>query len=155
MSKANRQPVAFNQIVQSNRSGLANIARRSQALQSLQQQFAKVIDDDLRGHCRVVSYQQGVLSLSVDSPVWQWRLNMNKTAILAKLRQSGFTALTTLESQVKPTATIQSQQDSGFHVNRQISHQTATDLRQLAESTPEPLKSQLLKLASREKTKPA
>ncbi|WP_158100528.1 DUF721 domain-containing protein [Neiella marina] len=147
--------MAFNQIVQNNRSGLANIARRSQALQNLQQQFAKVIDDDLQAHCRVTSYQQGVLSLTVDSPVWQWRLNMNKAAILAKLRQSGFTALTTVESQVKPTTTLTQQQGSGFEVDRKISHQTASDLRQLAESTPEPLKSQLLKLAGHEKTKPA
>lgn len=155
MSKRSHKPVALTKLFQGARSELANIARHSQSLTTLQQAFSKALDADLAPHCHLVRYQNGVLTVHVDSPVWQWRLNMNKAAIITKLRQHGFRALTTLDSLVKPRNEPGTNQDSGFKVNRVMSHQSATDLRNLAESAPEPLKSQLLKLAAREKTKPA
>ncbi|MBW8189542.1 DUF721 domain-containing protein [Neiella marina] len=147
--------MALSKLFQGGRSELANIARHSQSLTTLQEAFANALDVDLAPHCHLVRYQNGVLTAHVDSAVWQWRFNMNKVRIIANLRQQGFRALTTLESHVKPRTLPSQTKDSGFKVNRIMTHQSASDLRALAESSPEPLKSQLLKLAAHEKTKPA
>ncbi|MCM2678786.1 DUF721 domain-containing protein [Echinimonas agarilytica] len=150
------KPIAVDELLQNSPQQIGQLFVRSRQLQQLQNRVRKALDDELAPHCQVISMHHGILTLEVDNPVWQWRLNMHRNAIVTTLRQQGMLSLSQIESKVSPKhSQAKAVSDSGYVVNREITQQSASDLRDLAERVPEPLKSKLLKLAEHEKTKPA
>lgn len=150
------KPTTINKLIKGDSSPLGQLFSHSKELQKLQQQLVKALDSELAPHCRALSFSQGILQVEVDSPVWQWRLNMLRTSLLSTLRKSGLSQLTSITCKVSPKVTATSPSgsapvESGFQVNRVMSHRSAEDLRELAQRVEEPLKSKLLKLAAREK----
>lgn len=150
------KPVTIDSLLNKGPDQLGRLFNHSKQLQGLQQKLQAALEPELAPHCRALSFSQGLLTLEVDSPVWQWRLNMQRGALIDQLRQKGLRQLSTITCKVSPNVTATSPSgsatvESGFQVNRIMSHRSAEDLRQLAEQMPEPLKSKLLKLADREK----
>lgn len=150
------KPVTVDKLLNKGPAQLNQLFTHAKQLQGLQQAVKACLDPELAPHCQALSFSQGLLTLEVDNPVWQWRLNMQRSALLAKLRQHGLTQLSSITCKVSPKITATSPSgsapvESGFQVNRIMSHRSAEDLRELAERMPEPLKSKLLKLADREK----
>ncbi len=153
---SSNRPQQLNRLLRANPK-LSHLLERTAGLLELQKIVRANLDPELAPHCRVLGYQQGILQLEVDSPIWQWRLNMNRSKLLQTLRYQGLSQLTTLTSKVSPKVMITTahgtQSSSGYQVDRNISAQSAEALEQLAERVPEPLRQQLLKLAAHKNDK--
>ncbi len=152
-----KKPQQVTSLLRNSSANMAKLFAGTEQLQRLQQQLNNALEDEVRGHCRVLSYRHGVIELELDSPVWQWRVNMGRSRLIEKLRQQGLHQLATIQSKVSPQVTItrdnKSSVSSGFFVDRKISSQTAEELLCLAARVPEPLKSKLVKLAEHKNDK--
>lgn len=151
------KPVTIDKLLTNGSKQLGQLVHQAQRLQHLQQQFVAVLEPELAPHCRALSFEKGLLWVEIDSPIWQWRFNMQRTELIKRLRENGLHGLSSVNCKVSPqiaitaSASAASPVISGFIVDRVMSHRSAQDLRELAEQVPEPLKAKLLQLAAREK----
>ena len=71
-------------------------------IKRLNQTLDAIIEAPLINHCRVAHWRDNVLVLAVDSSLWANRLRFEKLNLLNRLRQNGFSNVSSIDIIVQP-----------------------------------------------------
>jgi hypothetical protein len=86
-----------------NNQMLKHIYAKINQLKSLQIKFIDFLPEDIKPHCRVANFEQGILKIAVSSPVWAMRLRYIIPDLLSKMRRdAGIPQLSSIEQYVEP-----------------------------------------------------
>lgn len=136
-------------------SSLSQIQERINALSKLTYAVNELLPSPLKQQCRIANYRQGVLVIQVSSASWLTRLKYEQSNLLSTLRQKLLPSLSSIQYQIDPNMTVKVSQQVDSVKNVPIlgvmTPESAMCLYALAESAPDSLKKQLIKLANHAK----
>lgn len=121
---------------------LQRYAQFAAQLKQWQQLFADAAQRPLIEHCQLINVRDNKLIVEADSATWATQLKLQQGRIITHFQQDATVAVQTIEIKVKP------QLDRGALANSEKASRRERILR-LAETSQEPLKSELLKMAER------
>ena len=81
---------------------LASVLGNINRINQLSQTLSDALSAPLNQHCRAQSWQQGQLTILVDSPAWASKLRFEKSELMSYLRKNGFAGLTQVDIKVSP-----------------------------------------------------
>jgi hypothetical protein len=86
---------------------LCELVKKVEALTKLNQVVAAQLDPQLSKHCRVHSYEAGILTLSSSSPAWGHTLRFAESELLSRLRSyPEWCGLISIRSRVLPENSV-------------------------------------------------
>ncbi|OCG11423.1 hypothetical protein A9G09_10835 [Gilliamella sp. wkB292] len=140
----------------SQQSWLSEIKERTFALAKLADVINELLPSPLQQHYRIANYRQGVLILEVSSANWLTRLKYEQNHLLSGIRKKVLPSLSSIQFKINPDLLVGSSimSDNALKsasASRILTTQSATYLYSLAESAPDKLKKQLIKLANHAK----
>jgi len=131
------------------RSGYSRLLSHARALGELDAQLQKLIPAPLNEHCRILSLQDGVLTLAADSPVWTARLRFHGAQLVKQFSRQPAVTVRTVRVRVRPPH-VHRPQPAAPRLSSPCSPANAEVLQQTASTLSDPdLKSALLRLARR------
>ena len=135
---------------------LSKIQERIVALNQLTKVIDELLPSSLNKQYRVANYRQGVLVLEVSSASWLTRLRYEQSKLLSGIRKQILPSLSSIQYKINPDISSQhskmiNDSSKSVTITRALSLQSATYLSALAESAPDRLKKQLIKLANHAK----
>ena len=135
---------------------LSKIQERIVALNQLTKVIDELLPSSLNKQYRVANYRQGVLVLEVSSASWLTRLRYEQSKLLSGIRKQILPSLSSIQYKINPDICSQHSKmindtSKSVTITRALSFQSATYLSALAESAPDKLKKQLIKLANHAK----
>lgn len=135
-------------ILNHNSDLITRLMARARQLRRLENALMPVLQGELAHHVRLAGYQQGILTLLVDSPAWASQLRFSKPNLLKKLKNSDkFSEIADIIVKVAP---IDQSHDSVSHTIRVRSKQAKESLLSTADAVNnDALKDALKRLAQR------
>ncbi|AKJ41431.1 DUF721 domain-containing protein [Pragia fontium] len=139
---------------------LRNIQQRAIALIKLNKAVKALLPKQMHAFCRVSNYRQGMLILEVANASWLTRLRYEQQMLLSTLRSEILPSLVSIDIKINPKlSTNNSTAENLVHRYspdsqkeetpvRQLSEQSAQQLRELAARSPGKLKEKLERLAA-------
>jgi len=146
MSKQKKSYSSVGTIITSDNEALSHIVLKTQKLLKLQKELLSVLDPEIRGHCYLANFENGILFLAAESNVWATRLRFATPDLLKKLKPlKGFKDLNSIQCAVMmDDKNISSRKATPIEMNRE----NAEHLKALAKTIKnEKLKKSLLNLA--------
>ncbi|WP_115719984.1 DUF721 domain-containing protein [Gallaecimonas mangrovi] len=141
-------PSSLENLLNQSLSGLAELSRKASKLGALQQHYQQQVQGPLAAHSRVANLRGGVLVIDVASGAWLSQLRLQRSNILSQMRQIA-PSLTSLDLRINPSMVKAARNPIEQKPNqREISANTAAQLRELADSTDGKLSESLKKLAA-------
>ncbi|MBI0030318.1 DUF721 domain-containing protein [Gilliamella sp. B14384G15] len=135
---------------------LSEIKEKTFALNKLADVINELLPSLLRQQYRIANYRQGVLILEVSSASWLTRLRYEQSNLLSEIRKQILPSLSSIQYKINPDISSQyvkmiNDSSKSVTITRALSPQSAIYLSALAESAPDKLKKQLIKLANHAK----
>ena len=135
---------------------LSEIKEKTFALNKLADVINELLPSLLRQQYRIANYRQGVLVLEVSSASWLTRLRYEQSNLLSGIRKQILPSLSSIQYKINPDISCQhakmiNDSSKSVTITRALSPQSAIYLSALAESAPDKLKKQLIKLANHAK----
>ncbi|MFI8415189.1 DUF721 domain-containing protein [Serratia sp. NPDC078593] len=138
---------------------LHNVQQRAVALLKLNRAVKGLLPAQLHPWCRVANFRQGILVLETANASWMMRLRYEQPNLLSALRAQILPSLSSIDIRINPAlmakgsnqpqnsdkTTASGQSDAPM---RQLSEESAEQLRGLANRSPEKLRKTLERLAS-------
>ncbi len=128
-----------------------NIAQRAVALNRINTQVQKMIE--CQDQCRVANYRQGILILELSSSHWTWRLNYQKSHLIAHLKDNGLPNLKEIEFVINPSLMTATPHSEIPFERKPISEKTADNLNEVKKHASNKLQERLDNLAKLAKKK--
>lgn len=139
-------------------SMLQSIQQRAIALNKLNRAVQGVLPAQMHPWCRVANFRQGVMVIETANASWMMRLRYEQSSLLSALRAQILPSLTSIDIRINPTLAAKgknSAQESSSRTEseeksggRQLSAESAENLRAVASRSPEKLKAIIERLAS-------
>lgn len=127
--------------VQPQTQTLRNYAQFAAQLKQWQQLFRQVVPETLAAHCQVLNVRDNKLVVETDAATWATQLKFLQSDIITHFQQDAMPQLRQLDVRVKPASQQQATVASSLTRKER--------LLRLAETSDEPLKSELLKMAEK------
>ncbi|HHW4638352.1 TPA: DUF721 domain-containing protein [Yersinia enterocolitica] len=151
--------VLFDDAMAAENGPLHNVQQRATALLKLNRAVKGLLPSQLQPWCRVANYRQSVLVLETANASWLMRLRYEQPALLSALRAQILPSLSSIDIRINPSlmssghnhaqnATKSSQDPEKSPPLRQLSLESAKELRGLASRSPEKLRTILERLAA-------
>lgn len=140
----------------SQRTWLSEIKERTLVLSKLADVIDELLPSLLKLQYRIANYRQGVLVLEVSSASWLTRLKYEQSNLLSGIRKQMLPSLSSIQYKINPDISSQhskmiNDSSKDATIIRVLNPQSAIYLYALAESAPDKLKKQLIKLANHAK----
>jgi len=81
---------------------LGHLVHNLNRINRLNQIFSDLLESPISEHTKVAQFRENILVLAVDSGQWASRLRFEKLNLLTKLRQNGFSSISSIEIIVQP-----------------------------------------------------
>ncbi|ELI7920975.1 DUF721 domain-containing protein [Yersinia enterocolitica] len=151
--------VLFDDAIAAENGPLHNVQQRATALLKLNRAVKGLLPSQLQPWCRVANYRQSVLVLETANASWLMRLRYEQPALLSALRAQILPSLSSIDIRINPSlmasghnhvqnAVKSSQDPEKSPPLRQLSLESAKELRGLASRSPEKLRTILERLAA-------
>lgn len=151
--------VLFDDAVAAENGPLHNVQQRATALLKLNRAVKGLLPSQLQPWCRVANYRQSVLVLETANASWLMRLRYEQPALLSALRAQILPSLSSIDIRINPSlmasghnhvqnAAKSSPDPEKSPPLRQLSLESAKELRGLASRSPEKLRTILERLAA-------
>ncbi|HEI6845870.1 TPA: DUF721 domain-containing protein [Yersinia enterocolitica] len=151
--------VLFDDAIAAENGPLHNVQQRATALLKLNRAVKGLLPSQLQPWCRVANYRQSVLVLETANASWLMRLRYEQPALLSALRAQILPSLSSIDIRINPSlmasghnhvqnAAKYSQDPEKSPPLRQLSLESAKELRGLASRSPEKLRTILERLAA-------
>ncbi|MHA3594260.1 DUF721 domain-containing protein [Yersinia enterocolitica] len=151
--------VLFDDAIAAENGPLHNVQQRATALLKLNRAVKGLLPSQLQPWCRVANYRQSVLVLETANASWLMRLRYEQPALLSALRAQILPSLSSIDIRINPSlmasghnhvrnAAKSSQDPEKSPPLRQLSLESAKELRGLASRSPEKLRTILERLAA-------
>lgn len=137
---------------------LQSIQQRAIALNKLNRAVQGVLPAQMHPWCRVANFRQGILVIETANASWMMRLRYEQSSLLSALRAQILPSLTSIDITINPSLAAKgnnSVQQSSSQIEknetspgRQLSVESAENLRMVASRSPEKLKAIIERLAS-------
>ncbi|MCC3702659.1 DUF721 domain-containing protein [Rouxiella badensis] len=154
--------ILFDDATAAGQSPLRAVQQRAAALLKLNRAVKGLLPTQMQPWCRVGNYRQGVLVLEIANASWMMRLRYEQPALLSALRAQILPSLSSIDIRINPSLMAKSENlsqkdDADYQKQgvsqgplppvRQLSKQSADELRLLASRSPEKLRKALERLA--------
>lgn len=150
--------ILFDDATAAGQSPLRVVQQRAAALLKLNRAVKGLLPTPMQPWCRVGNYRQGVLVLEIANASWMMRLRYEQPALLSALRAQILPSLSSIDIRINPSLMVKTENLSQDNEKtgrskgplppvRQISKQSADELRLLASRSPEKLRKALERLA--------
>ncbi|MGY2798656.1 hypothetical protein ACVWV0_002832 [Ewingella americana] len=150
--------VLFDDASSADKSPLRLVQQRAAALLKLNRAVKSLLPTPMRPWCRVGNYRQGILVLEIANASWMMRLRYEQPALLSALRAQILPSLSSIDIRINPSLMVKMENASQINAKessvnseekpfRQLSAQSAEELRGLASRSPEKLRKALERLA--------
>ncbi|NMP27760.1 DUF721 domain-containing protein [Rahnella sp. SAP-1] len=150
--------ILFDDATAAGQSPLRVVQQRAAALLKLNRAVKGLLPPPMQPWCRVGNYRQGVLVLEIANASWMMRLRYEQPALLSALRAQILPSLSSIDIRINPSLMVKTENLSQDNEKtggskgplppvRQISKQSADELRLLASRSPEKLRKALERLA--------
>ena len=130
-------------------SDLDRLYQHTKLLLNLNKYLYNILDEPLNQHCQIANFDNSILTIFADSPVWSARLRYNTSSILNRMRtEFGINTLKTIRIKIKPIESL------AYTKHRKLILSSAASefINQVANTiSDEKLRSSLLKLAKHHK----
>jgi len=84
-------------------SDLKRLYQHTKLLLKLNKCLYNILDEPLNQHCRIANFDNTILTILADSPVWSARLRFNTSNILIRMRTDfGLDTLKTIRIKIRP-----------------------------------------------------
>ena len=151
--------VLFDDAIAAENGPLHNVQQRATALLKLNRAVKGLLPSQLQPWCRVANYRQSVLVLETANASWLMRLRYEQPALLSALRAQILPSLSSIDIRINPSlmasghnhvqnAAKSSPDPEKSPPLRQLSLESAKELRGLASRSPEKLRTILERLAA-------
>jgi hypothetical protein len=142
-------PKSLSNLFAKSEGSLANIAEKSQQLNSLNHYLVEAVGDTIAQKCRVSNYQQGILTLETNNSAFATRLNFMLPQILLNFRRNVLPDLADIYVKVVPNEHFyQAKEKKAPAKRRQLSQQASECITEAAANAPQSLKRKLERLAA-------
>lgn len=151
------RPQPLDNLFDDTSSLLRNVQQRAITLLKLNNAVKSILPTPLQAQCRVANYRSGILILETTNASWLMRLRYEQPNLLSTLRADILPSLASIDIRISPsfntnlsltTRSATSAADSAELPFRQLSLQSAEQLKELASRSPERLRKKLERLAS-------
>lgn len=150
--------VFFDDASATDKSPLHVVQQRAVALLKLNRAVKSLLPTSMQQCCRVGNYRQSILVLEVANASWMMRLRYEQPALLSALRAQILPSLSSIDIRINPALMVKMENSTqntikntgSSHLEapmRQLSAQSAEELRGLASRSPEKLRKALERLA--------
>lgn len=128
--------------VQPQTQTLQHYAQFAAELKQWQLLFRRIVGSPLAEHCQLLNVRDGQLIVRANAASWATQLKLQQSAIITHFKQDAMIAVKTMDIQIKPGQDAVSYSQTEPLTRRQR-------ILQLAETSQEPLRSELLKIAEK------
>ena len=142
------KPLVFSTLI-NQANGLDKLSQHAKFILNLNKYLYNILDEPLNQHCQIANFDNCILTILTDSPVWSTRLRYNTSFILNRMRKEfDLKTLKTIRVKIRPKETHAYTK----HRNLTLSSIASEYINQVAYTvTDEKLRSSLLKLAKHHK----
>ncbi|AGB81069.1 Zn-ribbon-containing, possibly RNA-binding protein and truncated derivatives [Serratia rubidaea] len=151
--------VLFSESSSADKGPLHNVQQRAAALLKLNRAVRGLLPAQLHPWCRVANFRQGVLVLETANASWMMRLRYEQPSLLSALRAQILPSLSSIDIRINPALMVKggNQQQNSLQKTtdepaaapmRQLSEESAEQLRGVASRSPEKLRKTLERLAA-------
>ena len=142
------KPLVFSSLI-NQANGLNKLSQHAKFILNLNKCLYNILDEPLNQHCQIANFDNCILTILTDSPVWSTRLRYNTSFIINRMRtEFDLKTLKTIRIKIRPVET------HAYTKHRKLTlSSTASEfINQVAYTiTDEKLRSSLLKLAKHHK----